>query len=342
MNPLISILIPAYNVEKWIKYSIKSALLQTWKNKEIIIVDDGSTDNTLKIAKRFESKYVKVVSQENKGASNARNRALSLSQGDFIQWLDADDLLSPKKIALQLKHSDKNPNTKILFSSSWGRCYYRPNKAVFDYDNPLCQDLSPVDWMMIHLGSIKMMAPCNWLVSRKLTDLAGNWDERLSFNDDGEYFSRVIFNSDYIKYVKEAKCYYRSINIKSLSRANSIIAIKSFFLSIELNINLFLKMIDNEESRKACINQLFYFIKRDEHNYEYKRKVKEIILRLGGNICDFDKCYRFSYKYNILKFICGKKTKLLIRNIDNIRIAINSNIDRILFILEKQNIKMKL
>src|SRR4030095_8981359 len=100
-NQLVSILVPAYNKEAWIGDTIKSALAQTWQNKELIIVDDGSKDRTLDVIRRFESVSVKVVAQENQGACAARNRAYSLAQGAYIQWLDADDLLHPQKIETQ-------------------------------------------------------------------------------------------------------------------------------------------------------------------------------------------------------------------------------------------------
>ncbi len=82
MAPLVSILIPAYNSERWIADTIRSALGQTWQNKEIIIVDDGSVDQTLSIARQFASKTVAVVTQKNQGAAAARNKAFSLSRGD--------------------------------------------------------------------------------------------------------------------------------------------------------------------------------------------------------------------------------------------------------------------
>ena len=123
MSELVSILIPAYNAEKWISHTINSALSQTWKNKEIIIVDDGSCDNTFEIAKKFESDNVKVVSQENKGASSARNTAISYAQGSYIQWLDADDLLAPDKIAIQMSFAQRDSTKLILYSSPHGRFY---------------------------------------------------------------------------------------------------------------------------------------------------------------------------------------------------------------------------
>src|SRR5258707_13697146 len=99
MKPLVSILIPAYNAEEWIADTLRSAIAQTWARKEIIVVDDGSTDQTLTVARRFESDGVRVVSQKNQGAAAARNTALSFSQGDYIQRLHAADRLATDKIA---------------------------------------------------------------------------------------------------------------------------------------------------------------------------------------------------------------------------------------------------
>jgi len=101
MQPLVSILIPAYNSEEWIGETIRSAVEQTWPRKEVIVVDDGSRDGTLAAAKVLASKEVTVVTQENQGVCAARNHALRLCQGDYIQWLDADDLLAPDKIERQ-------------------------------------------------------------------------------------------------------------------------------------------------------------------------------------------------------------------------------------------------
>src|SRR5688572_32856810 len=102
MAKLVSILIPAYNAERWIGATIRSALAQTWPDTEIIVIDDGSRDGTLAIARGFQSRSVKVVTQPNTGAAGARNAALELAQGAYIQWLDADDLLAPDKIAAQM------------------------------------------------------------------------------------------------------------------------------------------------------------------------------------------------------------------------------------------------
>src|SRR5215470_11464279 len=102
MKPLISIIIPAFNAEEWVADAIESAVAQTWPRKEIIVVNDGSTDRTGEVARSFASQNVKVVSRENQGAAATRNHLYELSHGDYIQWLDADDLLAPDKVEKQL------------------------------------------------------------------------------------------------------------------------------------------------------------------------------------------------------------------------------------------------
>ena len=164
MLPLVSILIPAYNAGKWIGDTIRSGLSQTWPRKEIILVDYGSSDNTLLIAKHFESMFVKILSQENKRASAARNMALEDAQGDYIQWLDADDLVVPDKISAQMKVAKSSQRDLTLYSGPHGTFYWRPEKAVF-VPNSLWRDLSPVDWMIIKFSENLFMDIAGWFVS---------------------------------------------------------------------------------------------------------------------------------------------------------------------------------
>ncbi|MBI4684762.1 MAG: glycosyltransferase family 2 protein [Nitrospirae bacterium] len=301
MTLLVSILIPAYNAEKWISETIKSALEQTWPRKEIIIVDDGSTDNTLKAAKQFESKIVKVITQENRGASAARNKALSFAQGDYIQWLDADDLLSPDKIEQQLKSIDIDKNAKVLLSSAFGEFYFRKNKAKF-IPTSLWQDLEPIEWMLRKFSENIWMNPATWLISRRLTELAGPWDERLSLDDDGEYFCRVVAASEKIKFVPDAKVYYRQCNISSISKSTSDNACRSLFLSHSLCINYLLRLENSERTRTASLKLLqIWFIYFYPEKKDLLNQINKLTHKLGGQLMP----PKLSWKYSLIQKIFG-------------------------------------
>ena len=141
MSELVSILIPAYNAERWIGDTIRSALGQTWPKTEVIVVDDGSQDDTLTIARGFESSVVQVVTQPNMGAAAARNRAMELAQGSYIQWLDADDLLAPDKVQHQMRIAEQRHDPRVLLSSPWAYFMYRPSAARFS-PTPLWHDFT--------------------------------------------------------------------------------------------------------------------------------------------------------------------------------------------------------
>ncbi|MGB6192155.1 MAG: oligosaccharide flippase family protein, partial [Terracidiphilus sp.] len=196
--PLVSILIPAYNAQEWIAETIHSAMAQTWPRTEIIVVDDGSKDATLAVARQFESQGVHVHAQKNQGASSARNKAFALSHGEYIQWLDADDLIAPDKIARQMEVALNGAGPRTLLSSPWAHFMYRPYRARFTPSSLWC-DLTPQEWLLRKMSQNIFMQTATWLVSRELTEDAGPWDVRLLGDDDGEYFCRVLLASEGVR-----------------------------------------------------------------------------------------------------------------------------------------------
>jgi glycosyltransferase involved in cell wall biosynthesis len=256
MKPLVSILIPAYNAERWIADTIMSAIAQTWPRKEIIVVDDGSTDQTLAIARRFASKDVAVVTHENQGAASTRNHALSLSQGGYIQWLDADDLLSPDKVERQMEAANETRSIRKLLSSGWGYFAYRTQRAEFTPTSLWC-DLSPVDWLVRKMRENLHMQTATWLVSRELTEAAGPWDVRLLSDDDGEYFCRVILASDGIRFVPGAKVYYRVTPSSRLSHVGMSDKKKyALLLSMQLHVKYIRSLEESDRVRTACMRYI--------------------------------------------------------------------------------------
>jgi len=263
MKPLVSILIPAYNAEKWIAQTLQSAIAQTWPHKEIIVINDGSSDGTAEILRRFGSKEVTVVSTENRGLPAAVNHALRLSQGDYIQELDADDLLAPDKIERQLAALREGDSKRVLLSSPWAPFYYRTRSARF-VQNSLCEDLSPVEWLLRKMRDNAHMQNATWLVSRELVEAAGPWDKRLHYDQDGEYFARVVMASERIRFISGTGIFYR-IN-SPLTRISHIGTSNkkkdSLLLSMKLHIQYLRSLEESERVRNACVAYLrnWYYV----------------------------------------------------------------------------------
>lgn len=254
MTPLVSILIPAYNAAPWIAETLSSALGQTHPRCEIIVVDDGSRDETVQRTRAVADAHpdrIRVVSQTNAGASAARNHALRLARGEFIQYLDADDLLSSRKIELQLARLASAP-AAALATCRWGRFESSPAEARF-VDEEVFRDFAPEEWLLLHVAECRMMHPAAWLCPRTVLDAAGPWDESLSLNDDGEYFARVVLASSGMVFTADADAatYYRSGLGGSLSRRRSATALSSLYRSIEKISALVSAREDSPRTRAA-------------------------------------------------------------------------------------------
>lgn len=285
-EPLVSILIPAYNAQEWVADTIQSAIDQTWEQTEIIVVDDGSKDRTFELARQFESQSVKVVRQNNQGAAAARNTALALSHGDYIQWLDADDLLAPNKIARQMEARKRASGKRTLFSGPWGAFMYRPDRARFA-PTSLWADLSAVEWLLYKLSENIYMQTATWLVSRELTEAAGPWDTRLIGDDDGEYFCRVLLASDRVCFAPDAKVYYRTFGFNNLSYiGNNPKKIKAHWLSMKKHIAYLRSLEDSPRVNMACIlylrtSLIYFYPEQSDIVEEAERMAEELGERLG-------------------------------------------------------------
>jgi glycosyltransferase involved in cell wall biosynthesis len=303
-EPLVSILIPAFNAQESIADTLRSAIAQTWQRKEIIVIDDGSTDQTLAIAKQFESKGVRVYTKRNEGAASSRNLAFLLSKGDYIQWLDADDLLAPDKIALQMGALRHGESKRLLLSSAWGRFIYRHNRAEF-IPTALWCDLSALEWLLRKMGDNLFMQTASWLVSRELTEAAGPWDARLLSDDDGEYFCRVLMASEGVRFVREARVYYRGPGVAfgSLSYiGQSARKLEAHWLSMQLHIDYLRSLEDSERVREACLT---YLRTSQIHFYPEKldiiKQAEQLARDLGGQLGTPG----LSWKYSWIKTIFG-------------------------------------
>ena len=207
--PLVSVLIPLYNKENYIAETINSVLNQVYPNVELIIVDDGSTDNSFNIAEQFISPNIHLFKQSNKGASAARNKAFELSKGVFIQYLDGDDLLHPNKIMEQM--SILMQHSLSISTAHWQYFNGEMEENRQDERKELCRNYDDlIDFLLkIMCHGFPIHA---WLIPRLIIEKAGKWDEKVFVFDDKDFMMRLILEADSIQFCDAAYCYYRMLS----------------------------------------------------------------------------------------------------------------------------------
>ncbi|MCF4102179.1 glycosyltransferase [Gillisia sp. M10.2A] len=311
MKPLVSIVIPVFNSDEYLAETIESAIHQSYPNTEIIIIDDGSTDRSLQIAKGYIKHGVNVKSQPNKGASAARNHGISLAKGSYIQFLDADDLLHPDKITHQIQTIQEYSNL-ILIGSTWQRFDENINKAYKKrpYTENETKFFEKEEWLIDR----PYMIPHTWLVSRKLISLAGLWNEKLSFNDDGEFFYRIVAASNGVVIDHRASAYYRSGNLNSLSHKRDRAAMISWLQSVR-SYKFIVKQVVGERGNDAVDKSFF------ELSYNCIDTFPDLIEICKREMYNPNKQYYLSDKlvYNLTKIIGLRKAKKVRSIISGIR-----------------------
>jgi len=178
MKPRVSICIPCFNAERWIADAVRSALDQTWPEKEVIVVDDGSTDGSLAALAAF-GEAVRVLRGAHRGGNAARNLAWQSAQGEWIQFLDADDYLLPGKIATQF---DEAQEGDVIFSPVWfekdGRRTLSPMDAT--------QDIHALwlSWQLPQTGG------CLW--RKSALERIGGWNAATPCCQEYELYLRAV------------------------------------------------------------------------------------------------------------------------------------------------------
>ena len=294
----VSVLIAAYNAEKTIVETIRSVLIVTEIELEVVIVDDGSKDSTVLKVLEVDDPRVICVSKENGGASAARNLAFQLSTGSYIQWLDADDLLAPGKIEAQFRELEKqNPNSADIASGPWSRFFRKPGD-ILEHPSKLWQTLSPQEWFSLSMSHGLMMPLHCWLVPRRIAELAGAWNTKLTFDDDGEYFSRVVSKCRQVVFVPSANCFYRigsttnlsstgwekglpSLGLSLLSKAEVVLAIDDSQVAAGLVSETFASYCAQNESvcSEICVEMKSFLQARNLQMVEKKLGARERVLR---------------------------------------------------------------
>jgi glycosyltransferase involved in cell wall biosynthesis len=225
MSKLVSIIIPSYNYGFIIEETLRNILAQSYQNWEVLIVDDGSTDNSREIIESFAKKdgRIKYFLQNNRGVSFARNHGFDNSKGDYIQFLDADDLLSKHKVSLQVDFLNQNPTVDISYS---GHAYFendRPEVMYPDYE------MNNHDWLprldaagyeivntLVYSNIAVVSSP---LIRRAVVEKVGGFPEHSKYTEDWEFWFLCAINRAHFSFFDnpEAKTLIR-IHTRNTSR----------------------------------------------------------------------------------------------------------------------------
>lgn len=284
-NPLVSVIIPLYNCSQYIQDALASVSKQTYSNLEIIVIDDYSSDDSYAIVQQFNDPRIKLLQQPNSGAAAARNTGIKSSNGQFIQFLDADDLLSPEKIekqVIQLQKSDKNS----IASCGWIHFDDRPNSNQYIPQKIDASYLNTLDWLVDSWNGHGMGQTGVWLIPKELISKAGFWNVNLKNNpnDDGEFFCRIISQATSIIFEENVYVHYRRPRGSNVSQNKSKEAIESLLKSYKL-YEYVLQFRDDDTIKMALANNYNNFIYVYHNAYpNLSKKAEQYVLELGQEV----------------------------------------------------------
>jgi glycosyltransferase involved in cell wall biosynthesis len=233
--PLVSIVIPVFNKGNFIRETLESALSQTYQRVELVLINDGSTDDSLRILSDYAVKYphqIRLIDSPNRGVSAATNLGIQAAKGDYIQFLDADDLLSPDKIERQLALLQGH-GSEVMATCEWlNFSKDRSQSASVPY-GVFREFASGLDLLLRFWNYQEMHQPGVYLTHRSLIEKAGPWREDLQINQDGEFFARVLVRAGKVVYEPQGKVYYRKPGASNVSQQKGLRAMSDLLHSYQ-------------------------------------------------------------------------------------------------------------
>lgn len=200
--PKVSIIIPTYNSQDTIKETIASVQKQSLTDWELIIIDDGSSDNTVKLIREIDESRIKLVVCENGGVSVARNRGIARCQGEYIAFLDADDLWTENKLSSQTKALDLDLQAQVVYS--WTK--YVDERGELLFAGPRFSYRGDVFKQLLQRNFL--LNASNILIRRDVLDLVPGFDPELTYAADWDFYLRLAKNFNFVL-VPDYQTYYR-------------------------------------------------------------------------------------------------------------------------------------
>lgn len=312
---LVSIIIPVYNAEKFLKECLDSILLEQDINKEIIVVDNGSTDNSKKVVEDYliNHKDIVLLEEKNKGVSYARNTGIKASRGQYICFLDADDYLYPNVLKDLLEATNKEENVDLVI----GNYTYLNGKQKLESDLPTKTITSEVVSNLVSL-----MPLCDWAVWGKLYRRNLIVNNNIFFNtnyitcEDCDFLFNYLDYTNTISLIKKVVLFYRNDVTSSLTKQKSFLATKSEFMVLASKIESYASS-NNWSAVSYFSKSLLLKVKQIANlNKGERQELKQYLLVLKKNlkyIKNKDKKISFILAvYKLFGFTLGAKILILL------------------------------
>ena len=257
MNPLVSIIIPIYNQEKFLIETLKSVMDQTYSNWECILVNDGSTDNSVAVLNKFitQDNRFSFINSENKGVSNARNLALQLVKGDYVLFLDGDDLIHPEKIAQAISNFQKDTDLSIVFNTT---NYFQDTIENVLYPMKINPELLNFNGLLLYWGE-KIIIPIHSAIIQKSLLEGIEFNSNLTAQEDWLVWLRLFQKNPKVLVLDVVLSYYRKHNS---SRTQSFSVKEDYFKALEI----FEDYIGSDNQKKLFLHQVKRYYNRANEN----------------------------------------------------------------------------
>lgn len=257
MSPFVSVIIPVFNAYPKLRETLDCVCQQTLSDLEVIVVDYGSSDSTVELVLTYPDTRVRLTRIKNRGICAARNVGLVKASGQYIQFLDPHDLLDCDKIARQVEELRlaQDP-TAIAYGPWWS----------FLNDAPLARGASytagrsfspPMEWLFASMEEGFDLPSHCWLLSREVACAAGEWDECLLQNQDGDYFSRVLEVATQVLWVPDAQSYSGQVPVDPMYDEAGSMRIQSLIGAADKIRDRMIAYIGYNPDRRRIISALY-------------------------------------------------------------------------------------
>ena len=318
----ISVIIPCFNAEPWIRETLQSVIEQGFEDIEVIVVDDGSTDSSAGIIER-EFPFVHLIRTKNQGPSKARNLGTQQSKGEFIQYLDADDLLGPGKLKLQLEIL-QDSRADVAYGG-WQRLV-KVKDGIFEKSEEVNRRLkNPV----IDLFTDFWCPPAVYLFRRSIVERVGGWNERLPIIQDARFALDCALRGGRFVYCSGIMGFYRDQSFGSVSSRDSVGFVRDCLTNAVEVENWWERHGGVDEERTKALLQVYGYVarasfERDKRTFESAYQALERLqpgfippaprhLNLASRLLGYRKAEVLALWYRRIKGAFSNRQNILIK-----------------------------